>query len=197
MSAGEVLACRNPVWRAITGRVVIPWVFAGQSLDGEVLELGTGAGANAAALLRRYPNVRITATDVDPVMLEAARARLVGFGSRAVVQSADAACLPFDDASFDVVVSMIMLHHVGNLGAALGECQRVLRPGGLMVGYDLTRAGPAAWLHRNAKPGHGHDLATPDELRGALAKNGFGAIRVGVGLGGLVARFAAHKSSTS
>ena len=187
------------MWRAFTGRVVIPWVFAGQSLDGEVLELGTGAGANAAALLLRYPGVRITATDVDPVMLETARARLVGFGSRAVVQPADAAGLQFRDASFDAVVSMIMLHHIGNLGAALEECARVLRPGGLIVGYDLTRAGPAAWLHRKGQPGHGHghDLAAPDELSSALAKAGFAEIRVAVGLGGLVARFSAKKSAVS
>ena len=197
MSAGEVLACRNPLWRAFTGRVVIPWVFAEQSLDGEVLELGTGAGANAAALLRRYPGVRITATDVDPVMLEAARGSLARFGSRALVQSGDAACLEFDDASFDAVVSMIMLHHVGNLRAALAECARILRPGGLMIGYDLTRAGPAAWLHRNARAVHGHALATPDELRSALAEVGFGPIRVEVGLGGLVARFSATKGLLS
>ena len=193
MSAGEVFACRNPLWRAFTARAVIPWVFAGQDLTGDVLELGTGAGANAAALLRRCPGMRITATDVDPVMVEAARDRLAAFGDRAVVRPADAAELDFPDRSFDAVVSMIMLHHVGDLGAALGECARVLRPGGLMIGYDLTRAGPAAWLHRNGHPGHA--LATPDELRSTLGKAGFGSISISSGLGGLVARFSAREST--
>ena len=192
MSAGEVLACRNPLWRTVTGRVVVPWVFAGHRLEGQILELGTGAGANAAALLERYPGVRITATDVDPVMLEAARRRLAGFGSRAVVQFADAGDLPFDDANFDAVVSMIMLHHVGDLGTALAECARVLRPKGLIVGYDLTRAGPAAWLHRRSQK---HDLVTPDGLRRALVEAGFSRIRVATGLKGLVARFSAYQNS--
>jgi SAM-dependent methyltransferase len=191
MSGGEVFACRNPLWRAFTARVVIPWVFAGQTLVGDALELGTGAGANAIALLRRYPELRITATDVDPIMLETARDRLAAFGDRVVVQSADAASLDFDDDAFDAVVSMIMLHHVGNLSGVLGECARVLRAGALMIGYDLTRAGPAALIHRD---GHaGHDLATPDELRLVLADTGFGTIHVATGLGGLVARFSARK----
>jgi SAM-dependent methyltransferase len=191
MSAGEVFACRNPLWRTFTARAVIPWVFAGQTLAGDALELGTGAGANAAALLRRYPDLRITATDVDPIMLGTARKRLAAFGDRALVRFADAASLDFDDDAFDAVVSMIMLHHVGNLSGALGECARVLCPGGLMIGYDLTRSGPAALIHRN---GHaGHDLASSDELRSVLADTGFGAIRVATGLGGLVARFSARK----
>lgn len=181
MSAGEVLACRNPLWRAFTSRVVVPWVFAGCSLEGKVLELGSGAGANAAALLRRYPDAHITATDVDPVMLEAARSRLAPFGSRAVVQAADAGDLPFDDARFDAVVSMIMLHHVGDLAAACTECARVLRPDGSFVGYDLTRVR------------HGHHSVTPDGLRSALVDAGFDRIRVGTGLGGLVARFSARR----
>jgi len=194
MSAGEVFACRNPLWRLFTARAVIPWVFSGHTLTGEVLELGTGAGANAAALLQRYPDVRITATDVDPIMLDAARERLAPFGERAVVRAADAASLEFGDNSFDAVVSLIMLHHVGDLRVALGECARVLRGDGLIVGYDLTRAGPAAWLHRNSRSGHGHDLASPEELTSELAHAGFGALAVATGFGGLVARFSARRS---
>src|SRR4051794_26009301 len=129
MSAFERWACSNALWRSITARVVIPWVFAGHDLAGDVLELGTGAGANAAALLDRYPQVRLTATDVDPAMLDATRGRLAAFGDRVSVQPADASSLEFGDASFDAVVSLIMLHHVGDWRAALGEVARVLRPG--------------------------------------------------------------------
>src|SRR5436305_15248201 len=101
MSTVERWACTNPLWRAFTARAVMPWVFAGHDLAGDVLELGTGAGANAAALLGRYPRARLIATDVDPAMLDTARARLGRFGERVSVQPGDAAALAFDDASFD------------------------------------------------------------------------------------------------
>jgi len=178
MSNVERWACVNPVWRAFTGRVVIPWLFSGQDLDGEVLELGTGAGANAAAILDRFPRARLVATDVDPAMLDAARDRLSRFGDRASVESADASGLPFDDASFDAVVSLLMLHHVGHWRTALAEAARVLRPGGRLVGYDLTRSG--------------HNLTNADELRAALGDVGFVDVRVQTALAGLLARFAAR-----
>jgi ubiquinone/menaquinone biosynthesis C-methylase UbiE len=191
MSTVERWACCNPVWRRFTGRAVIPWVLAGQVLAGDVLELGTGAGANATALLQRFPTVRLTATDVDPAMLSAARARLATFGDRAGVQAADAATLEFPDASFDAVVSLLRLHHVGNWRVALGEAFRVLRPGGRLLGYDLTRAIVSARRH-----GH-HDQArspaTVEELEDGLNGTGFSDCRVTTTLGGLVARFSGGK----
>src|SRR5947207_1986025 len=129
MSAFERWACVNPAWRAFTARAVIPWVFGSHELEGEVLEIGTGAGANAAALLARYSQIHVTATDVDPAMLEAARARLEQYGDRVRIASADASALDFGDASFDAVVSLLMLHHVGDRPKALAEIARVLRTG--------------------------------------------------------------------
>jgi SAM-dependent methyltransferase len=189
MSALERWACVNPAWRAFTARAVIPWVFGSEELAGEVLEIGTGAGANAAALLRRHPQARVTATDVDPAMLDSARARLAPFGDRARVAPGDARALDFGDDSFDVVVSLLMLHHVGDRPSALAEGARVLRQRGRLLGYDLTRSGPAAWLHRRRSAEH--DLATADELRTELAGAGFVDVHVDRAFGGLVARFSA------
>ena len=193
MSTVERWACTNPVWRAFTARVVIPRVFVDHDLAGDVLELGTGAGANAAALLERYPRVSLIATDVDPAMLDAATERLRPFGERVRVQQADATALPFDDGSFDAVVSLLMLHHVGDWRAALGEIARVLRPGGSLVGYDLTRSKPAAWLHRDRRSSH--DMVAADELRAGLSAAGFTDVRVTTGLVGLVGRFAARTAA--
>ena len=168
MTPVEVWACRNPLWRLFTSRVVVPWVFAGHDLAGDVLELGCGAGANAAALLDRFPDVRLTATDVDPAMLGAARTRLARFGDRVSVEPADATGLGFGDGSFDAVASLIMLHHVGDRPAALAEAARVLRPGGRLVGYDLASA---------------------FDLRAGLTDAGFVDVRVDTALLGRVARF--------
>jgi len=191
MSLIERAFCRSRLWRAVTRRIVLPWAFGAIQLEGEVLELGSGSGANAAELLARYPTVRFTATDVDPAMLAPARQCLRSFGDRVDVREADATALPFPDASFDAVVTLIMLHHVIDWERALAESVRVLRPGGLVVGYDLVRSVPARVLHRiDRSP---HRLATAAALHDRLAELALIDIGVESRLGGLVARFSARR----
>lgn len=129
------------LWRVMTQRAVIPWVvsFTDNELpaEAEVLEVGSGGGFNAEALLRRFPNWRLTATDYDPDMIELAGRRLARFGDRARLEQADATALPYDDASFDIVLSIGVLHHVGAWEKALTEGARVLRPGGALLAVDL------------------------------------------------------------
>src|SRR5438045_5195328 len=87
--------CRSAPWRVFAGRVVLPWALQGQDLRGDVLEIGCGSGAMAAEMLRRYPTIRLTATDYDDAMLDGARRRLAAFGERVEVRRADATALPF------------------------------------------------------------------------------------------------------
>ena len=191
MSALEQAWCRSLPWRTFTRRVVFPWALPKGALGGDVLELGSGSGANAVELLDRYPEVRLTATDVDPAMVETARVHLMGFGDRAQVQQADATELPFADESFDAVVSFIMLHHVIDWEGALREAARVLRPGGLFAGYDLVESGASRLLHRfDRSP---HRLTTTSGLRHRLSEVGMEDVTVATSLGGYVARFHARR----
>lgn len=191
MSILEQAWCRSLPWRGFTRRVVFPWALGDTDLAGEVLELGSGSGANAAALLESYPAARLTASDVDPAMLAAARRRLGSFGERARVHQADATALPFDDASFDAVVSLIMLHHVIDWEEMLAEAARVLRPGGLLAGYDLVESGPSRVLHHiDRSP---HRLADASALEVQLRQAGLVDVHVDGALGGLVARFRARR----
>jgi ubiquinone/menaquinone biosynthesis C-methylase UbiE len=103
-----------------------------------VLEIGGGDGSMAEALLQRAPDVSLTVTDYDPRMLDAARRRLARFGARVRVEWADATRLRFANDSFDVVLSFIMLHHVVEWERAVAEAVRVLKSGGVLLGYDLT-----------------------------------------------------------
>ena len=192
MSTVERLACQSRPWRVFTQRLVLPWALGGAALRGDVLELGSGSGAMAAALLDRFDGIRLTATDVDPAMRAAASAALARYGHRAEVQDADATRLAFADASFDVVVSCIMLHHVIAWEAALAEVARVLRPGGTFVGYDLMQSGPNRLLHR--VDGSTHRLASATDVRERLEALPFVNIRVRPALGGLVARFGAERA---
>lgn len=119
---------------------------------GRVLEIGIGTGAN----LPHYdPGVRLTGVDASTAMLEEARAK-TGAGTGRVgpqevqLLPADAGDLPFDDQSFDTVVSTYVLCCVPDLDRALAEAVRVLRPGGdlLLADHVESTWGPVRWGQR-------------------------------------------------
>jgi ubiquinone/menaquinone biosynthesis C-methylase UbiE len=192
MSRSQQLVCRSAPWRFAAGRVVLPWALQGAALRGDVLEIGCGSGAMAAAILRRHPAVRLIATDYDKSMVDAARERLAPFGDRAEVRRADATELPFDAGAFDAALSFIMLHHVINWERALGELVRVLRPGGRLIGYDLLG-------DRGGRFTHDHEGDTrrmrQGELRQVLRGLPVEEPTVKPAFGGLVARFSLAKSA--
>jgi ubiquinone/menaquinone biosynthesis C-methylase UbiE len=152
MSGFQSAFCRSAPWRGFARRVVLPWALQGFRPHGDVLEIGAGSGAMAAELLAMYPDVRLTVTDVDDEMVEAASARLSPFGDRVTARPADATALPFPDDAFDAVLSWVMLHHTLEWEKALAEALRVLRPGGQLVGYDLLSTAPLRLLHPASDP---------------------------------------------
>ena len=98
-----------------------------------LLEIGLGYGSLGEALARLgadYHGLDLAAAPVE--MMRARLARVPGARPEQVAQ-ASALELPFEDASFDHVVSIGCLHHTGDLFGAVAECQRVLRPGGRFV----------------------------------------------------------------
>lgn len=191
MSQVEASFCRSAPWRGFARRVVLPWAVRDQSVAGDVLEIGGGSGAMAAALLARYPSVRLTVTDVDPAMVEMARRRIASAGERAQAVEADATDLPFDDASFDVVCSWLMLHHTVQWEQAVTEATRVLRPGGVFLGYDLADTPAARLVHR--LDGSDHRLLQADALRRELRDRHLDPVKVEAPLGGTLLRFRARR----
>lgn len=110
----------------------------------------------AQAMALGFPGAMITVTDVDDVMVRSASQRLRRM-SNVRVERADVTGLPYESASFDVVTSYLMLHHVIRWEEALAEAARTLQQDGLLVGYDLTNTALApgrasAW--RVAAPTH-------------------------------------------
>ena len=115
-----------------------------------VLDIGTGPGYLAFAAAKMVgPGGRAVGIDASPEMIERALARAEHHGSRAEYAVASAEALPFDDASFGVVVSRLVFHHLpGELKSqALAEIARVLKPGGRVVIVDLA-PGAAKGGHR-------------------------------------------------
>ena len=148
MSRFEAAFCRSAPWRFVARRVVLPWALQGTNPTGDVLEIGAGSGAMADEVLAIHPGIRMTVTDFDPKMVTVAEQRLAPFSDRVTIRQADATALPFDDDSFDLVLSWIMLHHTVHWEKALAEAVRVTRSGGQVVGYDLLNTAPVRAVHQ-------------------------------------------------
>jgi SAM-dependent methyltransferase len=97
--------------------------------SGSLLEVACGTGAATRVLARALPaSVAITATDIVPGMVE--RAQRGGTAREVTWDVADAAALPYDDESFDVVVCQFGAMFFPAKVDAFAEAARVLRPGG-------------------------------------------------------------------
>ncbi len=104
---------------------------------GDVLEIGGGTGAN----LPFYPkDARLTFLEPNPHMARRLRRRAaeLGIGVRVVEERGES--MPFADASFDAVVSTLVLCSVSDLPAVVSEARRVLRSGGRFVFYEHVAA---------------------------------------------------------
>ena len=104
---------------------------------GQVLEIGAGTGANLAYY---GPQVQsLTLTEPEPPMMRRLQRRVGGEREVTVVR-APAEELPFDDNSFDVVVTTLVLCGVEDQPRALREVRRVLRPEGHLLFFEHVRA---------------------------------------------------------
>lgn len=192
LSAAPQASCRTALWHGFAGHVMLPWALQGLEPHGQLLELGSGSAAMAAGTAARYPQVQVTATDLDPEMVRASAARLARYRNAAAEQ-ADVLRLPFADDSFDVVTCFLVLHHVGDWRRGIEQAYRVLRPGGTFVGYDLTDAllGKASHVADRSP----HQFLRPADMLAALGAAGFGRPRVSSGFGRQLMRFIAVKPS--
>ena len=157
-------------YRLAARRIILPWILQGVEPSGEGLEIGAGVGALTAQLLAQYPRFRMVATDTDTELVGMAEQVLSSFGRRASVQRADAIALPFPDGRFDLVLSAAMLHHVIEWDKALAEAVRVLRPGGKLVGYDVSDTAAGRLIRAGER--RGTTLLRPDQLDTALGRLG-------------------------
>ncbi len=110
-----------------------------QDLTGEVLEVGAGTGVS----LPHYPEAvtRLVLCEPDRHMRRRLHATCGSSGLRQVeVSDASLEALPMAPASFDVVVSSLVLCSVPDVHAALAEIFRVLRPGGCFVFLEHVAA---------------------------------------------------------
>src|SRR5436305_1808510 len=111
-------------------------LIAGAS--GDVLEIGGGTGANLGYYGTGVES--LTVTEPEPPMLKRLERKAREENSQATVLRAPAEDLPFEDASFDTVVSTLVLCGVDDQPRVVRELRRVLRPGGLLIFIEHVRS---------------------------------------------------------
>jgi ubiquinone/menaquinone biosynthesis C-methylase UbiE len=96
------------------------------------LEIGSGTGYFSLNLMQDAVIGAATCTDISPGMLETLERNAQELGLEVETAACDAAALPFDDESFDLVLGHAVLHHLPDLDRAFAEFHRVLAPGGTL-----------------------------------------------------------------
>lgn len=144
-----------------------------------VLDLGCGTGELAMTLSRRVgPNGYVAGIDNSKVLVAGARRRARRAGLAIDYRVASIAQLPLADATMDVVVSSLVMHHLAPdvLARAVGEIRRVLKPGGRVFMIDFQSLDQAGHGHHAAQRnddhhhdhphghGHKHEQPTPHGL---------------------------------
>ncbi|MEV0320503.1 class I SAM-dependent methyltransferase [Streptomyces sp. NPDC050658] len=126
--------CSSEKWAQAVKDRLLPWALDDVELGEDVLEIGSGYGANLRVLVDQVPS--LTAVEIDGDTAGLLRRQ---WGERARILHADGADLPLEDGTFDSVVCFTMLHHVptdAQQDGIFAEAFRVLRPGGVFAGSD-------------------------------------------------------------
>jgi demethylmenaquinone methyltransferase/2-methoxy-6-polyprenyl-1,4-benzoquinol methylase len=125
---------QDPRWR----RAMVAAV--GADADDRVLDVATGTGMVAQALVRRY-GCTVVGLDQSEAMLDGARARLErdsSLAARVSLVRGEAEHLPFGDGEFDHLTFTYLLRYVDDPAATMRELARVVRPGGRIASLEFA-----------------------------------------------------------
>jgi ubiquinone/menaquinone biosynthesis C-methylase UbiE len=147
-----------PRWDAMRGPdALAPYEAALERVEGwphRALDVGTGTGAGAEAIARRFADAEVVGLDVAPAMVEHARRKLADdVAGRVRFELGDASRLPYPDSSFELVAH-------ANMIPFYDELARVLAPGGYAI--FAFSSGPRTPIY-----------VPPERLRDELERRGF------------------------
>jgi ubiquinone/menaquinone biosynthesis C-methylase UbiE len=145
-----------------------------------VLDVGCGTGTLAIAAKRRVgPTGKVYAIDASPEMIAKARKKAKTAGVEVVFKSGIVEALPFQEESFDAVLSTLMLHHLP--AAAREQCaremRRVLKPGGRVLALDFASSGKKKGLLGRLHRRHGSIKL--NDIIAVLSQAGFNILESG------------------
>jgi SAM-dependent methyltransferase len=118
-------------WSRLVAHEFLPSL--GVEPDRRWLDVGCGTGMLTRAVLELAAPAEVVGIDPSEGFLAHARSRTTD--ARARFQTADALALPFEDESFDAVVSGLVLNFIPDAAAGVREMRRVSRPGGTIAAY--------------------------------------------------------------
>jgi SAM-dependent methyltransferase len=159
-----------------------------------VLEIGCGTGNLALLAKARQPAATVVGLDPDAAALARARLKARRRGLELLLDRGFADQLPHPDASFDRVLSALMLHHLpgDEKPTALREVVRVLRPGGELHLVDIAQqdGGHGRSLGHRGSPDRDQPGSSVADLVGAAGFTDvrMGTVRTGLGLSLITAR---------
>jgi ubiquinone/menaquinone biosynthesis C-methylase UbiE len=145
-----------------------------------VLDVGCGTGTLAIAAKRRVgPSGSVHGIDASPEMIARATAKAARAGVDVTFRTGVVEALPYADASVDVVLSTLMLHHLPRKArqACAREIRRVLRPGGrvLVVDFGPTPHGKRGLIGHF----HRHGYVDLRDIVALLSDAGLGVVASG------------------
>lgn len=156
---------------------------AGIAAGHDVLDVGCGTGTLLLMVHEACPGARVTGVDIDPRILAIARRKIERSGADIAVHQGSATAPPFPPASFDRILTTLMLHHLSTpqKREALAAAHRLLRPGGELHIADWGK--PHNTLMRFASlsirlfdGGENTQLNVRGELPGLVQAVGFEAV---------------------
>lgn len=162
---------------SIVNRAFVNDWLAFQTPTGDVLDLGTGTALIPIEACRRGLDLRVTAVDMSPSMLEMGKIRveLAGLTGQIRLDRIDAKQMPYPDGQFQWVISNSLIHHLDEPDRVIREAVRVTHPEGGLFFRDLVRPDSQEQLDQLVTQYAGHDSPIAREL---LANSLHAALRL-------------------
>ncbi|MBL6751633.1 MAG: class I SAM-dependent methyltransferase [Nevskia sp.] len=113
-----------------------------------IVDVGCGWGRSFRLLHGRFAPQRLIGVDVDPRMIQAARAEVERHGIAVDFRNANSSHLPLANESVDMIFCHQTFHHIVEQEEALREFHRILKPGGVMLFAESTRKYIHSWIIR-------------------------------------------------
>ncbi len=156
---------------------------------GTILELAAGTGIVTELIMEKFPNTKITVTDLNPDMLKVAQEKITGGNIEWAIVNAEE--IPYGDNTFDCVICQFGIMFVPERQKMVNESYRVLKPGGTLLfnTWDSMENMATAGIIRNTITGFFKDdpptfynipfsMYEPSEMEGYLKNAGFKNISV-------------------
>lgn len=146
--------------------------------SGRILDVGTGPGSLAIAFAQKIPAIEVVGLDLSEVVLVLAQgnAQKKGVSSRVFFKKGDAEDMPFENNTFDLVISSNTLHLLEHPIKMFNEVQRVLKGEGRFFISDFRRSFLGVFtphVKASYSPKEVKDLLNQSELQNWVIKDSF------------------------